>query len=154
MFSEYICSVCFCHQCLSSRTLSSLQKETFMPWLLPLIVFFVPGTHQSTFFFATYFYFMYLFETWSCIVRWPWTPCSPISTFQVLACATACSSGCCLFLDGVRIESRASCMCVSCKCVHSGHFIQMESDNMVLFNPASLTWCNLYKVCLYCTMYY
>lgn len=23
-------------------------------------------------------------------------------------------------------------MCVSYKCVHSGHFIQMESDNMVL----------------------
>lgn len=33
------------------------------------------------------------------------------------------------------------------KCVHSRHFIQMESDNLVLLNPASLTYCNVYKVC-------
>lgn len=89
--------------------------------------------NQSPFSFDTNFYFMYLLEPWSCIVGWPWTPCSPISTFQELRCTAACSSGYCLFLDDVRDWTQSLMHVCSCKCVHSWHFILMESDNMVLF---------------------
>lgn len=123
------------------------QKETFIPWLLPLILFFfMPDTHQSPLFFDTNFYFMYLLNL-GLIQQGDLELLVLPSPPSKCCCAAAFSSGCWL-LDGVRDGMQSLMHVCSCKCIHSRYFIQMRSDNMVLF-VRLLSFSNMYTTCLF-----